>query len=152
MAKKKVLVIDEPPIVDNILARLDSWGQEGIGLSKVARLEEAILQHDIGVIILAKEMKIKGGSLFEALLDRDPLQKMEEIEIDHEFGINLYERIRNIGTLPVIYTTTEDLNDDTLRCYRSLNGQIRAIFIEKPFGAGEALKAAVEACLNTPVP
>ena len=28
MDRKKVLVFDEPPIVDNILARLESWGYE----------------------------------------------------------------------------------------------------------------------------
>lgn len=145
---KKILIYDEQPIVERLKQLVESWGFEGIGISSVECIEDAINQNHADVLILAKEMKIKGPSLFDSL-DKNFLKKMDDIEIDHEFGLNLYGRLRehDIG-IPVIFITTDDLEEVDLRYYPGLNGGIRAAMIEKPFGDGHELKMAIEKCLN----
>jgi CheY-like chemotaxis protein len=147
---KKILVFDEEPIVNNIKRLTQFWGYESIGLSSAECIEDAVIQNDIDLIILAKEMKTKGPSLFGSLLLKtDLLKSLDDIEIDYEFGLKIYERLRKQSIrLPVIFITTDDLDETDLRYYPGLNGAIRAVMIEKPFGSGEELRTAIEKCLG----
>ncbi len=147
--KKKILIFDETPIVQNIKRLTQFWGYEGIGIASADCIEDAIVQNDIDVIILAKEIKTKGPALFDSLLDIDFLNKIDDIEIDYEFGLKIYERLRKQSIrLPVIFTTTDNLDEKDLRYYPGLNGGIRAAMIEKPFGSGDELRMAIEKCLG----
>lgn len=155
--KRKILVFDEPSVVSVVSAFLEEWGYVPVGITKADFIEDAISRHGISLLILAKEMRRKGPSLADLSGQAeittpagflDQLAQLKNTAIDFEFGLNLYGRLRERGVLlPVILTTTDDLNEDDLRYYESGEGRLRAVVVEKPFGTGEALKHAVETCL-----
>ena len=154
---KRVLVFDEPAIVNVISHFLEDWGYETIGLQKIDFIENAIAQNNAKLIILPKEMRIKGPSLSDppdvfSLEPKDLAERVAQLKdtvINFEFGLNIYERLREKNiSLPVILTTTDDLSEDDRHYYPTDMGKLNAVFVPKPFGTGEELRKAVVTCLG----
>ncbi|GEM_PF-4716885 len=53
----KILVLDEPHIIEMVRAIAESCGCDVIGLSKADFIEEVIQRHHVKVLVLANEMR-----------------------------------------------------------------------------------------------
>lgn len=118
---KKVLIVDDSDVANSVRDIAERMGCEVTILEKpdFMEVEEAILRNKIDLLILAREMRIAGSDPREmAKMARsnpsskpEILEKMRQIEVDFDFGTNLFEKLtaHNI-LLPIIYLTTADID------------------------------------------
>lgn len=153
MERKKILVLDEPHIVNMVRGITEGLGCSVVSVSKADFIEEVIQRNQITVLVLAKEMRIRGPSLMELLKEQklgltDAYLKLRDTEIDFEFGINLLTRLRLNGIkLPIIFMTTQDLKEPERHVNKK--GKIYHATIPKFYaGFEESLRLAISECLN----
>lgn len=148
MKRKRILIIDVPDVIKTLEAYFERWGYgPAVTTTHVDFIEEMITQHDIGLIIVAQEMTLKGPSLSEQW------RRGDDIEADFEFGHEVLQRLqmKNIN-LPIIFFTTKSLGKS--RWVRDNDGKLRVVLIEKRFNDTnvEDLQKAIEEFLgNVPV-
>ena len=151
--RKTILVLDEPHIIKMVRRIAEGLGCSMVGVSKADFIEEVIQRNQIAVLVLAKEMRIKGPSLTELLKEQklgltDAYLKLRDTEIDFEFGINLLTRLRLNGIkLPIIFMTTQDLKEPEWHVNKQ--GKIYHASIPKFYGGfEESMRFAISECLN----
>ena len=104
--RKKILIVDVLDISKAFASYAHRWGYEPIVAynSDTDAIVEMILREKIDLLIVAKELTLKGPSL------SDDWKKGDGMEVDSDFGFQVLNqlRLRN-SDLPVVLLTTEML-------------------------------------------
>lgn len=137
--KKKVLIPEAPEMCETLAAFIDRWGYEPAVTSNADSIEEAVMLGQIDLIVLAREMTLKGPSSSRGW------RKGDDIEVDFKFGHKIVERLQKQGIdLPIILLTTDDLERN--QWVRDEKGDLCSVLIEKRPGDAlwNDLKRAIE--------
>lgn len=134
---KKILLIDEGFLIDRFKPEIESWGYKLIGISKSDFIEEVVKRHHIDLLIIAREMRIAGPSLFESELAQpdapmeEHLLKLFDTKIDFEWGLKVIDKISAAKlAIPYIFLTTEDEIKET-QWKKNMEGKIVSAIVPK---------------------
>jgi len=153
MRRKRILMLDEPCVIEGLRETLERWGYDLVGISKDDFIEEVISRNKIDLLILPGEMRITGPSLeghFGGKL-HERMLALKDTVIDWEYGAKLDSRLREKGVkIPILYLSTEDMEGPVF-C-RDGDGKLRSAIFPKPGGMfTDTFKDAVDELLETAV-
>lgn len=124
--RKKILIVDVPGICKTFASFVHRWGYEVIVTyhTDIDAILEMTSREKIDLLIVAKELTLKGPSLSEDWKNGD------EMEVDNDFGIGVLSqlRLRN-SNLPVILLTTDSLEEN--KWIRDSDGKLDWVMTEK---------------------
>lgn len=147
---KTILMLDEQYIIDNLRPLIEAWGYKLIGLSNPTCIEDAILQNEIDLIILAMQMRVSGPSL-EGNFDGNLVErilKLKDTSVNFYFGLDIQTRLRLNGIkLPIIFVSTEDMVKP--KWDRTKDGRLYSAIFPKPYGIfSEEFKQTIDEILK----